>query len=98
MKCLRCGYCCHHCMVIIVDDPEKGLTTDNLTEHMGQGLPCKHLRGRGIGEFECSIHHYDWYKETPCYRHDQIGKPDDPCRMGQYILGRKDNLNYGEDR
>ena len=30
MECLRCGYCCKDLAVVIVDDPEKGITKDNL--------------------------------------------------------------------
>ena len=87
MICLRCGYCCKHLWVIVVDDPEKGITEDNLIEHRGGGIPCKHLRGNKPGEYTCIIHNKKWYKETPCYRHGQIEpSPDTPCRMGVYIL------------
>lgn len=90
MKCLRCGYCCIHYMVVIVDDPEKGIQEDNV-KAIGMNGPerCKHLRGDKPGEFSCEIHDYDWYVETPCYQHTQIGKDDEPCRIGQAVLSGK---------
>jgi len=87
MKCLRCGYCCTKYAVIIVDDPEKGPVEDNLKPHLGDG-PCQHLEGEKPGKYHCRIHHYPWYKETPCFEHTQIGKDDEPCRIGQWVLSR----------
>lgn len=86
MKCLRCGYCCIKYEVIIVDNPELGIRDDNLiAKHTDER--CKHLMGDSLGNYSCAIHHYDWYKQTPCYSYGQIElSPDDPCRMGQYIL------------
>ena len=86
MKCLRCGYCCHKYLVVIVDDPNKGIEEDNLIAHNGDG-PCKHLEGNKPGEYSCKLHNKKWYKETPCYSHGQIEKsPDSECRIGRYIL------------
>lgn len=88
---MRCGYCCKHLWVMIVDDPSKGIVEDNIIEHKGQGQPCKHLCGDAPGEYSCAIHDEPWYEETPCARHEQVGKPDAPCRMGEFILrGQKD--------
>ena len=93
MKCLRCGYCCHKSLVIIIDDPEKGIEKDNLIAHKGDG-PCKHLEGNKPGEYKCSIHDRSWYKKTPCYSHGQIeSSPTDDCRMGRYIIDKKLTLN-----
>ena len=86
MICLRCGYCCKQHTVVIVDDPKKGIREDNLVTREG-GIPCQHLTGNESGEYSCAIHHYPWYKETPCFSHGQIERsPDDVCRMGEYIL------------
>ena len=86
MKCLRCGYCCHKYVVMIVDDPEKGITEGNMIAHMGDG-PCKHLEGNKPGEYSCKLHNKKWYKETPCFNHGQIeSSPTDECRLGRYIL------------
>jgi len=95
MKCLRCGYCCHALSVIIVDDPTKGITEDNLKHHAG-GKRCPHLLGNKVGEFSCSLHEKSWYKETPCFAHDQISKsPSDPCRMGvAFTSGKLDPASF----
>jgi hypothetical protein len=90
MRCLRCGHCCHKYAVIIVDDPDKPISEDNLTAHMGDG-PCKHLRGDTPGAYACSIHAKPWYNQTPCFSHGQVEySPDDNCRLGEYILKRKE--------
>jgi len=87
MICLRCGYCCHNYVVVIVDDPDKGVQEDNLIVHEGKGKPCKHLSKEISGEYSCKIHNEKWYKETPCYAHGQIEQNStDPCRMGLYFL------------
>lgn len=79
-------------MVIIVDDPDKGIKKDNLIAHMGHG-PCKHLQGSEPGKYSCAVHDRKWYKKTPCFSHGQIERsPDDECRMGRYILDRKKRL------
>ncbi len=86
MICVRCGHCCKQYMVIIVDDPEKGLAEGNLIPHMGTGEPCKHLVGDAPGSYSCGVHHYPWFEETPCADFTQIGKDDEKCRMGVYVL------------
>ena len=90
MICLRCGYCCKNNMVIIVDDPEKGIVEGNLILHEGNGIPCKHLLGDSPGKYSCALYNYSWYKDTPCYRYSQIrvGKVENICRIGKYILNR----------
>lgn len=100
MICLRCGYCCKHLWVMIVDDPEKGLIKDNIIEHKGGGKPCKHLRGERPGEYSCTIHSKPWYKKTPCYGHVQIERSErDFCRMGKYMLDqlRKEKQNDNQN-
>lgn len=73
-------------MVIIVDDPAKGIKKNNLIAHEGDG-PCKHLEGSKPGKYSCKIHSEPWYKKTPCFSHGQIERSsDDECRMGRYIL------------
>jgi hypothetical protein len=89
MKCLRCGYCCVHLEVIIVDNPERGISEDNLIPKP-TGERCKHLLGVEPGEFTCAIHDKEWYNETPCFKHTQIEKtPECDCRMGNYTLKQK---------
>ena len=90
MKCLRCGYCCVEYDVVIVDDPEIGPEAENL-KYKPSGTRCQHLRGDAIGQYSCAIHDYPWYEETPCYGHGQVEQsPDDPCRIGEYMMRKKD--------
>ncbi len=88
MKCLRCGWCCKHLAVIIVDDPDIGpVDESNLLVRPGNGTPCQHLTGDRPGECACAVHEREWYEETPCFAHTQIENSlDDPCRMGEYLL------------
>ena len=88
MICLRCGYCCHKFMVMIVDDPSKGIAHENIICHEGNG-PCKHLEGNSPGNYSCKIHSKRWYKKTPCYTHGQIeSSPLSECRMGRFIIDK----------
>ena len=89
MKCLRCGHCCKYYLSVVVDNPALGISEGNIISNLGDGTSCKHLRGDKPGEYSCDVHHFDWYKETPCYAHCQVGKDDEPCRIGKYVLGIK---------
>jgi len=74
-------------IVVIVDDPAKGIVDGNLIVHEGNGTPCKHLRGDKPGEYSCSVHDEPWFKDTPCHDFAQIEEsPDRPCRVGNYLL------------
>ena len=85
MKCLRCGYCCIRIEVIIVNNPVLGIVDDNLmAKHTGQS--CPHLTGKVSGEYSCAIHDEDWYKDTPCFSHTQIGLDSAVCRTGKFLL------------
>lgn len=90
MICLRCGYCCIRTDVMIVVDPELGPVQGNV-EHKKFNEVCRHLRGNKPGEYSCAIHHYSWYKDTPCFSHTQIEpSPDTLCRMGEYLLKKRE--------
>jgi len=86
MQCLRCSWCCRNLAVVIVDDPTKEISEDNIIFHEGKGVPCKHLRQLSDGSYACKIHDEPWYEETPCANHTQIERKDSPCRMGVYVL------------
>ena len=88
MICFRCGHCCKGYMVVIVDDPEKGIAEDNLIARDGTE-PCKHLLGDKPGEYSCALHNYPWYKKTPCFQHGQIENGNTNCRIGEHILKQK---------
>ncbi len=86
MICLRCGYCCIHLCVIIVNDPNTGPSKDNLKDKT-TGEHCQHLIGNTCGEYACTIHNQPWYDETPCFRHTQIERSTNtPCRMGSHLV------------
>ena len=90
MKCLRCGYCCTHYFVAIVDNPKLGIVDENIITHEGNG-PCKHLIGNKPGEYSCAIHEYPWYKDTPCHAYTQVEESiDNECRTGAFMM-KKEN-------
>lgn len=91
MICLRCGYCCTHYTVVIVVDPDLPLEGDNLRAINQLEEPCPHLEKLTEG-YSCKIHDHPIYRETPCYRHEQIGRADEPCRIGQYEIGKGGKL------
>jgi hypothetical protein len=85
MICLRCGYCCIEYVVVIVNDPAKGIRQTNLSIKPS-GERCKHLIGTAIGQFSCALHKYKWYMKTPCFAHSQIEQQNSNCRIGEYKL------------
>jgi hypothetical protein len=68
-----------------VVNPDLGVVEGNVVAKEC-GTRCPHLVGDKPGEYSCAVHDRDWYKDTPCFAHDQIGKEEDPCRIGKYIL------------
>lgn len=86
MKCLRCGYCCCHYLVVILIDPDKGLVEEN-TAIRGADSPerCPHLQGDKPGAFSCALHDHPIYPQTPCAQHN-ADDSDAPCRLGKYVL------------
>jgi hypothetical protein len=90
MICLRCGYCCRNYAVVLPDG----------TIHEG-GSDCKFLTRDGPLA-TCTVHGKDSvitcpdghvyrtpWEETPCGRHTQIERGNQPCRMGQYVLEKE---------
>ena len=76
-------------MVVVVKDLEKGLTEkeDDYIILQGDGARCLHLEGIGPGHYQCKAHAYTWYKDTPCFRHNQLGHSvPNVCRRGEYIM------------
>ena len=95
MKCLRCGYCCIMYDVIIID-PES--ITENIDFekddvkllHKPCQSPCPHLKWEK-DKAVCSIHHYEWFEQTPCHSYGQIESSEDcECRTGSYMLKNKE--------
>jgi len=94
MICQRCGKCCCNSLVIVIhpDFVKEKLNLCELTKEAFlfiNGKPCPHLTWDGDIAI-CKIHHYDWYKDTPCYSHGQIEYSiNDPCRTGVWIRENK---------
>jgi len=92
MKCLRCGYCCTKMFTVIVIDPtlkDPCGVQSNLRGIDFNKERCPHLNGDKPGEYSCGIHHYPWFKKTPCGTHSQVEGCDSPCRMGVHILSKE---------
>lgn len=85
MNCLRSGYCCFHYNVTIVIDPSKGPVEDNLRMKK-VGERCPHLVGNEPGEFFCSVHNEDWYKDTACFSYSQVEPFNQDCRIGRHVF------------
>jgi hypothetical protein len=76
-------------MVVIVDDPDRGIEPDNLKPVGFKGPErCQHLRGDQPGEYSCAVHDREWYPETPCAQY-QSHWPERQCPMGRYLTKEK---------
>ena len=79
-KCYRCGHCCIECGVTIVR-PEF-LKYYSYTHHKDEmvvfknaNVPCPHLAWDNGNKTICKVHHYEWFRYTPCCKH----KSNDSC-------------------
>ena len=43
---------------------------------------CPHLAWTAHGNAVCNIHHYPWYKKTPCFDYQGEKGPNDVCDRG----------------
>lgn len=92
MICLNCGMCCIDYLVVIVK-PESATEDFDITnasedDFIGKKShdPCPHLYWEE-GKSRCKIHHFSWYKDTPCFQFGQIeSSPKNVCRIGEYML------------
>ena len=84
--CTNCGMCCIDYDVIIIDPNRVSenidLTDTSIYIHKPSFQVCPHLYWED-DESRCKIHHYSWYKKTPCFQFTQIGGP--MCRLGEYF-------------
>lgn len=99
MKCLNCGYCCIQCSVVIVK-PRYVSDIINFEKEetfmfKNSDKKCPHLRiDEDTKLSSCSIHHFDWYKKTPCFSHTQMEEsPEENCRMGEYMFKNEELRN-----
>jgi hypothetical protein len=96
MICVKCGYCCKNLSAVVVNDPDKGISADNLIFHEGNGNPCKHLIGEIPGEYKCGIHSMPWYEETPCFSHNSELFNDQECMLGLHIIKSYKDIMHKE--
>jgi len=96
MLCLRCGGCCLHLDIFIVNAArirEDGSIDPADPESMifkPSGKSCPHLsfepsEDEGDRIAVCKIHHMPCYQNTPCHHFEQIGAADDVCIMSAYF-------------
>ena len=102
MVCLRCGHCCQQYDVVIIrpefanekfkmSSVESYEDAEKVSMVKEGGDPCPHFE-QEENETRCKVHHYKWYKDTPCFSYGQIeSKVTDNCRMGEYLLRRRSN-------
>ncbi|MDD1726558.1 MAG: hypothetical protein LUQ08_01895 [Methanothrix sp.] len=109
MICLRCGGCCLHLDILVVNPNH--IREDGSIDSINpasmifkpSGKKCPHLvfQADPAGEKAvCSIHHLPCYQGTPCQQFEQMGPEDDICIMRGYFKKiNKKNLikNYRED-
>jgi ferredoxin len=94
MLCLRCGQCCLHLDIFIVN-PSSILADGSIDpdDHEAMifktaGERCPHLAIMLVGSGPlavCTIHHLHCYRGTPCEQFEQLGPDDVVCVMSQYL-------------
>ena len=90
MICLRCGKCCLHLDVHIIN-PRSILANGTIdledpfsTVLKKAGETCPHL----VFQEElavCIVHHKPCYQGTPCQQFEQVGPDDSVCSMSGYF-------------
>ncbi|NYT01978.1 MAG: hypothetical protein GKC10_04385, partial [Methanosarcinales archaeon] len=90
MICLRCGYCCTHLDVSIVNPrairPDGSLDPGRRDSMIPKpaGWRCPHLAFQD-GKAVCTIHQLPCYQGSPCDQFEQFGPQDDVCILGAYF-------------
>jgi hypothetical protein len=101
MICLRCGGCCLHLDIFVVNPA--CIRTDGSIDPSDptgmimkpSGKKCPHLTfqpdpaGDGGKMAVCTIHHLPCYQGTPCQQFEQMGPEDDVCIMSAYFKTQK---------
>jgi hypothetical protein len=90
MICLRCGYCCTHLDVVIVNP--RSIRPDGTVDPEDReaiafkpaGQRCPHIVYRDEKAI-CTIHHLSYYRGTPCDQFEQFGPMDAVCMLGSYF-------------
>jgi hypothetical protein len=68
--------------------------TENDIKYKEQYEFCEHLSFDKKGFF-CNVHHYDWFKETPCFQFSQIEDDENQvCRIGDWYKHDPNGIFY----
>jgi hypothetical protein len=95
MKCLRCGQCCFHLDIFIINPrsilPDGTVSSDDPEAMIFKPAQqmCPHLsieNDRSTSTATCTIHHLPCYRGTPCEQFEQLGPAEDVCFMSGYFL------------
>ena len=98
MLCLRCGQCCLHLDIFIINPSfillDGSINPDDQDAMIFKpaGQRCPHLAFRVACEGDyavCAIHHLPCYKGTPCEEFEQMGPEDAMCIMSGYFNSQK---------
>ena len=95
MICLRCGRCCFYNVIIInplsiKEDLDLELLEESDLIILDGTSKCPHLEWEK-DQAVCKIHHYKWFKDTPCGRHTQVETSTSTvCRTGKYMRENPD--------
>lgn len=94
MFCLRCGQCCLHLDIFIVN-PSSILADGSIDPDDQEamifkpaGKRCPHLAFQSACEGDyavCTIHHLPCYRGTPCEQFESVGPEDAVCIMSEYF-------------
>lgn len=94
MLCLRCGQCCLHLDIFVVNPfsilADGSIDADDQEAMIFKpaGKRCPHLVFEYYSEKEravCTIHHLLCYRGTPCEQFEQLGPEDAVCVMSRYL-------------
>ena len=100
MICKRCGQCCFHLDIFIINPrsilPDGTVSSDDPEAMIFKPAQqkCPHLSYKAASEGEiavCAIHHLPCYRGTPCEQFEQLGPAEDICFMSGYfqLQGRR---------
>ncbi|VVB70618.1 Uncharacterised protein [uncultured archaeon] len=95
MRCLRCGKCCYHLSIFVIN-PASILLDGTVDPNDGGAMifkparkSCPHLSIESHQAI-CIIHHLPCYQGTPCEQMEQIGPKDAVCIMSGYFRIREE--------
>jgi hypothetical protein len=94
MLCLRCGQCCLHLDIFIVNPssilPDGSIDPDDQEAMIFKpaGQRCPHLAYEGDSAV-CTIHQLPCYQGAPCQQFEQVGPEDALCIMSGYLNSLK---------